>query len=223
MARRQTNSHGNGALRYLLLRQTVQAIMKGDFSHRLPVQQGSRQGDDGRTDELNTLSVTINGMLEQIEQLVHGVRDVSNAIAHDLRTPLAELRSRLEELSLTRPDRRKRPSRRSKRRVADVDRVIRIFNALLRLAEIDSGMRRSGFVQINASGAGPSRRRTSINPPRNSRAWALAFRAPRGGVMISGDPVLLAQAIGNLIDNALKYTPEGGAIAVAVQPHGEGI
>jgi signal transduction histidine kinase len=63
-------------------------------------------------DELNTLSRTINGMLEQIELLVHGVRNVSNSIAHDLRTPLAELRSRLEELSLIRP-RQRRPSPKS--------------------------------------------------------------------------------------------------------------
>ena len=77
------------------IRQTVSAIIHGDLKHRLPT--------DRSEDELNTLSSTINGMLEQIEQLVHGVRNVSNSIAHDLRTPLAELRSRLEELALIRP------------------------------------------------------------------------------------------------------------------------
>ena len=64
------------------IRQTVSAIMHGDLQHRLPTQRND--------DELNTLTRTINGMLEQIELLVHGVRNVSNAIAHDLRTPLAE-------------------------------------------------------------------------------------------------------------------------------------
>ncbi len=122
------------------IRQTVSAIMQGELSHRLPTRGGN--------DELNTLSQTINRMLEQIEQLVHGISNVSNAIAHDLRTPLAELRSRLEELSLTRP-----PADETfaevEAAVADVDRVIRIFNALLRLAEIDTGMRRSGFVPVD--------------------------------------------------------------------------
>src|SRR6185437_8771527 len=122
------------------LRHTVQAIVEGDLSHRLAVQHGP--------DELNTLSVTINGMLDQIEQLVHGVRDVSNAIAHDLRTPLAELRSRLEELSLTRPGPEETFAEVDDA-VADVDRVIGIFNALLRLAEIDTGVRRSGFIAVN--------------------------------------------------------------------------
>jgi signal transduction histidine kinase len=84
-------------------------------------------------------------MLVQIEQLIHGVRDVSNAIAHDLRTPLAELRSRLEELTLTKPP-LEQTFAELEAAVADVDRVIGLFNALLRLAEIDSGMRRSGFI-----------------------------------------------------------------------------
>ncbi|HEY4975232.1 MAG TPA: HAMP domain-containing protein, partial [Steroidobacteraceae bacterium] len=122
------------------IRRTVSAIIQGDLSHRLPAHQSD--------DELNTLSRTINGMLDQIEQLIHGIRNVSNSIAHDLRTPLAELRSRLEELSLTRP-----PAEQTftelEAAVADVDRVIRLFNALLRLAEIDSGMRRSGFVPLD--------------------------------------------------------------------------
>src|ERR1700680_4122503 len=89
-------------------------------------------------------------MLKQIELLVHGVRNVSNSIAHDLRTPLAELRSRLEELALVRPP----PAQTSPEidgAIADVDRVIRIFDALLRLAEIDAGMRRSGFVTLDVA------------------------------------------------------------------------
>jgi signal transduction histidine kinase len=160
------------------------------------------------------LSRTINGMLDQIEQLLHGVRDVSNSIAHDLRTPLAELRSRLEELSLTRP----RPDETFAEidgAVLDVDRVILIFNALLRLAEIDTGMRRSGFVRVNA--ADIARRAVDFYlPAAELQGVALSYRGA-GPAEISGDPVLLAQAIGNLIDNALKYTSSGGAISVEVQ------
>ncbi len=188
------------------LRHTVQAIVQGDLSHRLPMQHSS--------DELNTLSRTINGMLDQIEQLVHGVRDVSNAIAHDLRTPLAELRSRLEELSLTRPDSEETFAE-VDAAVADVDRVIRIFNALLRLAEIDTGMRRSGFVQVNASELA-KQAVDFYQPAAELRGVGLNFRS-HDPILVSGDPVLLAQAIGNLIDNALKYTLDGGAIDVAVQ------
>ncbi len=193
------------------LRYTVQAIVQGDLSHRLPIEHSS--------DELNTLSRTINGMLDQIEQLVHGVRDVSNAIAHDLRTPLAELRSRLEELSLTRPD-SEATFAEVDAAVADVDRVIRIFNALLRLAEIDTGMRRSGFVQVNASELA----RQAVDfyqPAAEVKGVTLGFQSHEA-ISVSGDPVLLAQAIGNLIDNALKYTSHSGVIAVEVQRRGDG-
>ena len=187
------------------IHQTVQAIVRGDWSHRLPTQASS--------DELNTLSQTINGMLDQIEQLLHGVRDVSNSIAHDLRTPLAELRSRLEELSLTRPEAEETFAE-IDGAVVDVDRVILIFNALLRLAEIDTGMRRSGFVPVNAADIA----RQAVDfylPAAEIEGVSLSYRGS-GATDISGDPVLLAQAIGNLIDNALKYTSAGGAIVVEV-------
>ena len=193
------------------IRQTVLAIVQGDLSHRLPTPRGG--------DELDTLSRTINGMLDQIEQLIHGVRNVSNAIAHDLRTPLAELRSRLEELSLTRPSDEETFAE-IDGAVADVDRVIRIFNALLRLAEIDTGMRRSGFVQVNANELGAEAVEFYL-PAAELKDVSLSF-GPRGPVLVSGDPVLLAQAVGNLIDNALKYAGDKGSVKVDVQHRTDG-
>jgi signal transduction histidine kinase len=192
------------------IRQTVSAIIHGDLKHRLPTHLSD--------DELNTLSRTINGMLDQIELLVHGVRNVSNSIAHDLRTPLAELRSRLEELALIRPS----PAQTYAEidgAVADVDRVIRIFDALLRLAEIDAGMRRSGFVSFDVSDLAASAVEF-YEPAAELKGIDLRFRS-EGALLVSGDPVLLAQAVGNLIDNALKYAPQNGSIEVAVTKRGE--
>ena len=178
------------------IRQTVLAIVQGDLSHRLP------NRSSGSVDELDTLSHTINGMLDQIEQLINGIRSVSNSIAHDLRTPLAELRSRLEELSLTRPSTEETFAE-IDGAVADVDRVIRIFNALLRLAEIDTGMRRSGFVQVNANELA-AEVVEFYSPAAEVKDVTLSFNS-NGPILVSGDPTLLAQAVGNLIDNALKY------------------
>ena len=194
------------------IRQTVSAIMQGELSHRLPT--------GGRSDELNTLSLTINRMLEQIEQLVHGVANVSNAIAHDLRTPLTELRSRLEELSLTRPP----PAEAFAEvdaAVADVDRVISIFNALLRLAEIDTGMRRSGFVEVDL-GELCARAVEFYGPAAEVKEITLTCDDQAGSPHASGDPLLLAQAVNNLIDNALKYTLPGGTVTVSTMRPGGG-
>jgi signal transduction histidine kinase len=193
------------------LRQTISAIIHGDLTHRLPTHLSD--------DELNTLSRTINGMLEQIELLVHGVRNVSNAIAHDLRTPLAELRSRLEELSLIRP-----PAEETFAEidgaVADVDRVIKIFDALLRLAEIDAGMRRSGFIALDAADLA-STAVEFYEPAAELKNITLTFQSD-GSTPVSGDPVLLAQALSNLIDNALKFAPDSGTIGVAVHKRSDG-
>jgi hypothetical protein len=192
------------------IQETVEAIMQGRLSHRL---ETSRSGD-----ELDTLSQTINGMLEQIEHLINGVRNVSNSIAHDLRTPLAELRSRLEELSLTRPA----PGETFAEidaALADVDRVIAIFNALLRLAQIDSGMRRSGFVPLDAAKVAADAVEFYL-PAAEIKGVSLIYRG-NAPAPTSGDPVLLAQAVSNLIDNALKYVPPGGTVSVNAE-RGEG-
>ena len=193
------------------MRTTVSAIMAGDLRQRLPA--------SGSDDELDTLSQTINGMLDHIERLIHGISDVSNSIAHDLRTPLAELRSRLEELILTRPE----PAAtfaEIEAAVADVDRVMRIFAALLRLAELDTGARRSGFVQVDAARVA-AEVVEFYEPAAEQKGVVFSFRAG-SAAPVAGDPVLLAQALSNLIDNSLKCVPERGAIEVRVDKRGDG-
>ena len=188
------------------IRQTACAIVDGDFSRRLPVRGGS--------DELELLAQTVNRMLDQIEQLFHGVRDVSNAIAHDLRTPLAELRSRLEELVIARPG--PEPAfAEIEAAVADVDRVIAIFNALLRLSEVDTGARRSGFVPVDLVRIA-SEVAEFYQPVAEVKGVNLVFQA-EDAPMVAGDPLLLAQAISNLVENALKYGADGGLVAITTR------
>jgi signal transduction histidine kinase len=185
------------------IRETTCAIVEGDFAHRLPVR--------GESDELDMLTQTVNRMLDQIEQLIHGVKNVSNAIAHDLRTPLAELRSRLEVLSLTRP-RSEETFAEIDGAVADVDRVIGIFNALLRLAEIDTGARRSGFVSVDVAKVA-SDVTEFYQPVAELKGVTLTFKSA-GDLVLAGDPLLIAQAMSNLIDNALKFGQKNGTIAI---------
>jgi signal transduction histidine kinase len=191
--------------------QTASRIVRGDLSHRLPLGR--------RDDEFDTLSRIINRMLDQIEQLVHGVSNVSNSIAHDLRTPLTELRSRLEELAINRPSNDETFAE-IEAAVADVDRVIGVFNALLRLAELDSGASRSGFVEVDAADAA-AKAVEFYQPYAELKGISLSFDQ-KGTGPILGDPVLLAQAIGNLIDNAVKFTPGNGRVAVETRLRDDG-
>jgi signal transduction histidine kinase len=208
---------GGLALRRALLsevrriNQTASAIVQGDLSRRLPV---------GGTNELDVLAQTVNRMLDQIEQLIHGVRNVSNAIAHDLRTPLAELRACLEVLVLTKP-----PAPETfagiECAIADVDRVIGIFNALLRLAEVDTGTRRSGFVEFDLKKV-VFDAVEFYQPLAELQGVSLTFDAS-GEIRTSGDPLLFAQAIGNLIDNAIKYAGENGRIEARLARSTDGV
>ena len=165
----------------------------------------------GESDELDLLAQTVNRMLDQIEQLVHGVRNGSNSIAHDLRTPLAELRSRLEGLTVTRPGSQETLAK-IEGAVADVDRVIAVFNALLRLAEIDTGARRSGFVPVDV-GKVASDVAEFYQPVAELKCVTLSFKSS-GALKLAGDPLLMAQAMSNLVDNALKYGQRNGKVAV---------
>jgi hypothetical protein len=98
--------------------------------------------------------------------------------------------------------------------------VIRIFNALLRLAEIDTGMRRSGFVSVNAAELAAQAVELYV-PAAELKGISLTCR-DTGPIPVSGDPLLLAQAVSNLIDNALKYASDGGKVTVEVQRSAQG-
>ena len=171
------------------------------------------------TDAFDRLAQTINAMLQQIQQLIERVRNTSNAIAHDLRTPLAELRARLEELLRTNPE-REITAEEIHKAVADLDRVIAVFNALLRLAEIDSGLRRSGFRRVEL--ADLITEVVELYAPLTEEKEVVFNVDVRGGLAVHGDPHLLAQAVGNLVDNAVKYAPRHGKVGLRVVSRDEG-
>ncbi len=199
------------------INRTALAIQQGDLTQRLPQRAGS--------DEFDQLVLTINQMLDRIEHLVEGVRQVSNTIAHDLRTPLAETRARLEGLlrQTSEPAQAEIAAA-----MADIDRLIGVFNALLRLAELDSGLRRAGFDELDLSELAEEAAELYA-PSAEAKGLMLSWDAPPG-LRLHGDRQLLAQAIGNLLDNAIKYTAAGGRImltaradAITVADNGSGM
>src|SRR5579859_2058618 len=119
---------------------TATAIAGGDFTQRVKL--------SGRGDEFDQLAETINDMLDRIGRLMEGVREVSNAIAHDLRTPITRARARLEDAALhasSVPDLRAA----IERATVDLDGIVGVFQALLRIAEIEAGSRRSSFARFD--------------------------------------------------------------------------
>ncbi|KKI35319.1 chemotaxis protein CheY [Burkholderia vietnamiensis] len=186
----------------------VQTHLKLHALQRLQQEQNARLEE-----EVKTRIQAQDALIE----VLNGVRNVSNAIAHDLRTPLTELRSRLEVLLL---GLRKKGDEDTLGQLevamTDVDRVIGIFNALLRLAELDAGVRRSGFVKSDVVTI-LSDAVEFYQPVAELRGISLTLLlCSETEVLAEVDPLLLAQAIGNLIDNALKYAQDNGEVEVSL-------
>jgi signal transduction histidine kinase len=195
------NAMSNRRIRAISL--TGREIMAGQLSHRLPTR--------GTHHDLDRLAEIVNTMLDEIERLVAEVRGVCTGIAHDLRTPMTHLRSGLER------------ARRRASSVADYedaldtailqsDVVLGRFTALLRIAEIEADGRRASFGDVSLD----TILRDVVDlyePVAEDRGLSVSVHA-RGPVQVHGDVDLLFGAIENLLDNALKFTPSGGAITL---------
>ena len=206
---------------------TMAAIVQGDLSRRLTVA--------GSDDEFGRLARTINEMLAQIELLIDGVRNASNAIAHDLRTPLAELRARLEETERRLADGTVDPGAlrgEVQDAIDDVDRLVAVFNALLRLAAIDSGARRAEFRPVDLAPL-VAEVAEAYDALAEAEGATLTVDAQEQ-MTVTGDSDLIAQATANLLDNAIKYAVHGsialslardsqGRAAIVVADSGPGI
>ena len=173
---------------------TTRTIMSGDLSGRLPV--------SGSGDELDRLAQSLNSMLSRIEQLMAGLREVSDNIAHDLKTPLNRLRNRVEE-ALREPYEEASYREVLESTIEEADGLIKTFNALLSIARLEAGAGGDNRDKLNLS-ALVSDVAELYEPVAEERGIALRAEAAVP-ISIRGDRQLLGQAIANLIDNALKY------------------
>jgi hypothetical protein len=185
---------------------TARAIGAGDLTRRVPLSE--------RDDEFDRLGATMNAMLDRIATLMEGVRGVSDAIAHDLRTPIARARAKLEEALHSAHD---EDSLRAavEQGIADLDAIARVFKAVLRIAEVEAGARRAAFAPTDLAPV-----LTDIaelyGASAEAREQHLQVDLP-GALPLVGDRDLLAQAVVNLLDNALKFTPEGGTVRLSAR------
>jgi signal transduction histidine kinase len=187
----------------------TQPIMRGDLRQRLPVGK--------RGDELDRLAAIVNDMLGQIEQLMGEVKGVCDSIAHDLRTPLTRLRSQLyrveQEMSEVDPH-----ASLIERCVSDVDEVLARFRALLRISELEDRRRREGFVAVDL-GETLARVHELYAPLAEDQQLQFELRT-EPDLIVQADPDLMFEALGNLVGNAIKFTPAGGKVALAVSRTG---
>ncbi len=179
---------------------TAQTIMAGDLSGRLPIA--------GTGDELDRLAANLNMMLERIEALMHGLKEVSDNIAHDLKTPLTRLRNRCEEaLRTSRDESGYRAALDAT--IEESDGLIRTFNALLMIARAESGQARENMSEFDA--AEMARDVAELYEPlAEEKGLTLAVDAP-GTIPMRGNRELISQALANLVDNAIKYAISDGA------------
>jgi signal transduction histidine kinase len=195
--------------RYLRRVEAIAAVASEILDGRLE----TRLTVGARNDEIDQLSATLNATWQRIQSLLEGMRQVSTDIAHELRTPLAHLRFRLESArEAMSPENPARVA--MDRSIADVDHVLAVFGALLRIAQIQSGQRRAGFWRLDLSQL-VSAVVADVRPVVEDEGRQLRIDI-RGGVSVVGDPTLLTQLLVNLIENALRHTPRGTALTVAL-------
>jgi len=177
---------------------TTQRIMAGDLSGRLPV--------TGIGDELDRLAINVNRMLERIEALMRGLKEVSDNIAHDLKTPLTRLRNRCEAaLRSANSEDDYRDALQDM--IEESDGLIRTFDALLMIARAESGQARDNMTEFDA-GEIAGGVCELYEPLGEEKGLAVKLDAPEPA-MIRGNRELLSQALANLVDNAIKYARPG--------------
>lgn len=194
------------------INRTSREIVAGNLSRRIPI---TRAGD-----ELDALAQDLNDMLDRNERLMRGMRDVTDSIAHDLRTPLNRLRNRLEGL-LLQLDTESAQGREVDAAVGDTDRLIQTFNALLLIAEAEAGAVREAMTRVDLAHVIEGVAEL-YEPLAEEKGLALEI-APGRSAAIRGNVRLISQALANLVDNAIKYSPAGGRILISAEDRPQGV
>ncbi len=196
--------------RFERIHAAIARVMNGDFQSRLPVRA---EGDD-----VELIAKAVNTMLDEIERLLDQLKSVGDNIAHDLRTPLMVARAGLAR-SLEDNGSAERLRSAVTAALAQIDRASLAIGAILRVSAVENGARRNRFQDIDLS-ALCAEMVDFYEPLAQSKSIGIALVAD-AQVCVRGDEDLLREALSNLLDNALKFTPEGGAVRVEARLDGD--
>ena len=189
---------------------TADTIMAGDLTQRIP--------EEHRRDEFDALASKLNAMLTRIEQLMKSTREVTENVAHDLRSPLTRLRGRAE-MALMKTTDAVRQREALQKAIEETDGIVATLNAILSIAQIESGARREWTaVDMTAVCRDAADLYEALAEEKDIHFTTEISEA----VSIRGNRQLIAQAIGNLLDNAIKYTPVGGAVSLTLVKQDQG-
>lgn len=192
---------------------TTRRIMAGDLSGRLE--------ETGSGDEFDRLAESLNGMLARIEELLHGLKNVSDNIAHDLKTPLTRLRNRVET-ALAGPATGDNYRSALEATIEESDRLIQTFNALLLIARIEAGLPEGAMTEVDSGTV--VRDVVELYEPLAEEEGATLATGTTESVTVRASRELLGQALANLIDNAIRHAPaeDGTRLRVTVSASREG-
>lgn len=180
-------------------------IVAGDLSRRVPV--------TGSGDEFDRLATTINEMLERIGHLMSGMRLVTDSLAHDLRSPLTRARASIER-ALSRGAGSEDYRLALEQTAAELETILRTFESLIQIAQAEAGADRLPRERFDLSVLAEDL--LELYQPAAEQAGLIVSSAIAPGISITGHRQLLAQALANLLDNAIKFTPRGGGIAFSL-------
>ena len=192
---------------------TARRIVDGDFSERVP----TRAND---ADEMSQLADDLNHMLDRIEALITSQRQVTNNIAHDLRSPLNRMRNRMEVALLDRNSEAAALREVIADSVEDAENLLKTFNALLNIAQVESRAKDDFKHESLSAICDDLAELYDVMTEEGEHSFEAHIER---GLDIMGNRQLIAQAITNLLDNAVKYTPSGGHITLTAEQRGENI
>ncbi len=192
------------------IQQTSSKIMSGNLSERVPVTR--------RNDEFDALATNLNAMLDRIEQLLQGLKEVTDNVAHDLKTPLTRLRNQAEAALRDTASAETR-EKALETVIAESDRLIQTFNALLMIARAEAGAPSGALTEVNVSDIVADVAEL-YGPVAEDEGIAIKTEI-EPGVTLKANRELIGQAMVNLLENAVKYakpgTGEGGRIGITLR------